>query len=149
MSCGRGKAHLGVPKLINCLILFSSRHLHGILHVRRRRSLRNVLLLSEIQNVPALFCLCLVFNYGFSERRLSIQRVQLRHRLVQQFVINSIKILDDLITNVLHGSYRTFLTRLPRGITGVDHRISQAFQALRVEILLIAKNNRKLLEQKK
>jgi hypothetical protein len=57
--------------------------------------------------------------------------------------------LDDLITNVFDSSYLSFLTRLPSGIADIDHGISQAFQALRVEILLIAKNNRELLEQKK
>ena len=103
--------------------------------------MRNVLLLSKIQNVFTLFCLSLVFNYGLSEWRLSIQRVQLRHRLVQQFVIDSIKVLDDLTTNVVHSSYLSFLTRLPRSITGIDHGIRQAFQALRVEILLVAKND--------
>lgn len=77
LSRGRGKALLGVPKLIDCLVLdlLLARHLWGGLILSGLCSRVWILCLTNIQNTFTLSRLSLILNYCFSERCLTIQRI--------------------------------------------------------------------------
>lgn len=118
--------------------------------MRLRRKLVAARLLANIQNTLSLLVLRLVLDDGLSQRRLPVERVELADRRVQELVVDRVQIVDDLVADALDRVH--FLVLLRASVGGensirYDHGVREALQALGVEVVLVAKDDRELLQK--
>lgn len=101
-------------------------------------------LLADVKDALSLLLLRLVLYNGLPKRRLPVDRVELCHRLIKKLVIDRVQIVNDLIAGVPHGDDVAVLP-LHRAATlhvgRQDEGVSQALEALGIELLLVAKHN--------
>ena len=81
-----------------------------------------------------------MLDNDFSKGSLSVDVVKLADRGIEQFVIDRVKIIDDLRTNTFDGRLLSNLIVLVFQAAG-NHTIRETFQTLSVEFLLVAEHN--------
>lgn len=145
----RSKAHLRVPHLVDRLIWLARRVLQRRLLLVTRQQRRCTRLLPNIKDALPLPLLRLMLDDGLPQRRLPVDGVEPADRLVEQFVVHCIQMVDYLIATVSQGDHVALLAlrRVDLGVVRQDDGVGQALEALGVEVLLIAKDDGELLEE--
>ena len=149
---GRCKTHLRLPHRVDRLIKICCRVVAGLL---RRLVLAGAdgraQLLADVEDALSLPLLRFVFDDGLAKRCFPVDRVELADRLIKKFVISSVQMVNKLSAGASHGDD---VALLPLRCTTALHtvsqekRVGQALQALGIELLLVAEDNRELLEKK-